>query len=90
MEQMMKLGKAVFESGHRRKDGTVMPIEINTRVIDFEGKRTILSIIRDITIRKRAKKELRDKEQFLRTVIETEPECITKKTTFLSSRPPYR
>ncbi|MBN1488144.1 MAG: PAS domain S-box protein [Anaerolineae bacterium] len=41
-----------FETVHRRKDGTVFPVEINSRLIEYDGKPTILSIARDITERK--------------------------------------
>lgn len=60
MEQLREHGQAVFESAHRRKDGAVMPVEINTRVIDFEGKKAMLGIIRDITKRKHAEIALRE------------------------------
>ncbi|MFO7753402.1 MAG: PAS domain S-box protein, partial [Desulfobacteraceae bacterium] len=30
-------GSSVFESAHRRKDGTVIPVEINSRKIEYEG-----------------------------------------------------
>jgi diguanylate cyclase (GGDEF)-like protein/PAS domain S-box-containing protein len=45
-------GGAIFESAHLRKDGTVMPVEINGRTIELDGKKVIFSIIRDISSRK--------------------------------------
>ncbi|MFO7930363.1 MAG: ATP-binding protein, partial [Desulfosalsimonas sp.] len=45
-------GINVFESAHRRKDGTVIPVEINSRKIEYVDKPRILSIARDITERK--------------------------------------
>jgi PAS domain S-box-containing protein len=47
-------GHGVVHSEHVRRDGTVMPVEINAKVIDYDGKKAIFSIIRDITERKRA------------------------------------
>ena len=44
----------------------VIPVEINSRVIDYEGSRAILSIIRDITERKQFEKRILD------TIIMTE------------------
>src|SRR5262245_48966886 len=38
-----------FESRHRRKDGTVFPVEIRVREFDQGGQRFALSLIRDIT-----------------------------------------
>ena len=48
----------LFETEHRRKDGTVFPVEINAHIITLQGKRMVLSMIRDITERKNAEKAL--------------------------------
>ncbi|MEG6584381.1 PAS domain S-box protein [Dendrosporobacter sp. 1207_IL3150] len=42
----------IFEKEHCRKDGTIFPVEINNRIINFQGKTACLSIIRDISQRK--------------------------------------
>jgi len=42
-----------FESQHRRKDGTVFPIEVTRSLVVFGGRRHAFSLIRDITERKR-------------------------------------
>jgi two-component system, sensor histidine kinase len=43
-----------FESRQFRKDGSLMQVEINASVIEFQGRVAILSINRDITERKKA------------------------------------
>ena len=72
LERMRELGHAVFESAHIRKDGTVMPVEINARLIDLQGKPMVFSVIRDITERKSAAEKiesaLREKEVLLKEV----------------------
>ncbi|HWS15891.1 MAG TPA: PAS domain S-box protein [Candidatus Methylomirabilis sp.] len=55
--ELRSRGHAVFESAHVRKDGTVMPVEVNSRVIRFEGRQVFLSSIRDITDRRKAGEE---------------------------------
>jgi len=57
IDSLMEYGHSVFESEHRKKDGTFMPIEVNARTIDFGGENVIFSIVRDITERKKAEKE---------------------------------
>ncbi len=57
IEQLQQQGHLIFESAHRRKDGTIMPVEINARIIDYDGRKAIFSIIRDITDRKLAEQE---------------------------------
>jgi PAS domain S-box-containing protein len=46
-------GNVHFETLHVRKDGTVFPVEVNASSAEFGGERLIMSIIRDITERKR-------------------------------------
>jgi PAS domain S-box-containing protein len=51
-------GGARFETEHRRKDGTILPVEVNTHVVTILGKKVILAVVRDITERKRAEEAL--------------------------------
>jgi two-component system sensor histidine kinase/response regulator len=51
-------GAYVCEGVHLAKDGTRIPVDINTRVIAYRGKPAILALARDITGRKRAELEL--------------------------------
>ena len=46
------VGRSSFETEQRRKDGSIVPVEINSTVILYRGKRCILAILRDITERK--------------------------------------
>ena len=52
-----------FETFHVRKDGTVFPVEVKANGGDFGGERLIMSIVRDITERKTAEKELLSSEE---------------------------
>jgi PAS domain S-box-containing protein len=54
MGTLKKEGVAIFESADRRKDGTVMPVEVNARYIEYKGHKLILSVVRDINERKLA------------------------------------
>ncbi len=62
MEQIEKNGMAVFETAHYRKDGSIMPVEISTQIIELQGKKVFLSVVRDITERKLAQDALRESE----------------------------
>jgi PAS domain S-box-containing protein len=55
--EIKEKGFAVFESVHRRKDGSLMPVEINCRITRVAGKTLGLSTVRDITERKRMETE---------------------------------
>jgi PAS domain S-box-containing protein len=51
--------QATFESRHRRKDGTVFPVEVRAQAFWEGGQRFFVTLARDITDRKRLDAELR-------------------------------
>jgi two-component system, LuxR family, sensor kinase FixL len=53
---------AFFESTHRRKDGTIFPVEVSLGTVELEGNEMILAMVRDITERKQAEESLRKAE----------------------------
>lgn len=54
---------AFFETVHSRKDQAVFPVEINCQGTIIGGKRVLLSIIRDISERKKAEEELKQAKE---------------------------
>jgi PAS domain S-box-containing protein len=53
--QALRAGRSiVLETIHKRKDGTVMPVEISTRGVEYGNTQVIQSFVRDITDRKLA------------------------------------
>ncbi len=63
-------GFNIFESAHRAKDGRIIPVEISSKSILYDNKPTILSIVRDITERKKIEEELRENEKLLKNAQE--------------------
>ena len=61
---------SVFESRHRRKDGTVFDVEVSTAGADIDGRCCVIAFSRDITERKEAERKLRQSEQHFRTLFE--------------------
>ena len=59
LRELWANGEMIFESEHRRKDGSVIPVEIFARVLMVEGRELILSVARDITERKQAETQVR-------------------------------
>lgn len=62
-QKVLSQGETVFTSAHRRKDRTSFPVETYSRVIDFKGEKSILSIVLDITERKHLEEILRETEE---------------------------
>ena len=50
---------------HRRKDGTLFPVEVNTSQFSYGGRCFLLKVARDITEQKRAEDALRRNEAYL-------------------------
>lgn len=71
---------ACFETRHRRKDGQIIEVEINSREIVLEGDTLLYNSARDISERKRAESSLRDLEKSHRELIEHAPIGILKTT----------
>jgi two-component system CheB/CheR fusion protein len=51
-------GGILFEAVHRRRDGSTFPVEVSSRGATMDETRTLMSVVRDITERKRAEAAL--------------------------------
>jgi PAS domain S-box-containing protein len=69
-------GTVVNTHWHRRKDGSVFPVEAHTTLVWYAGRRFLLNVVRDITDRLRAEEAVRQGERQLRDVIETMPAIV--------------
>jgi PAS domain S-box-containing protein len=59
-EKLFAEKHCLFESVHRAKDGSDIPVNINASLFDFQGQATVLCIARDITDRKLAEEALKE------------------------------
>jgi PAS domain S-box-containing protein len=66
--QVSKL--APFETRHRRKDGSVFPVEIVVTGIPYQGRAYVLAVVRDITERKRSEEARNSADRLYRHLTE--------------------
>jgi two-component system cell cycle sensor histidine kinase/response regulator CckA len=59
LKQAMEHNGLVYESIHRRKDGSLFPIEASTRVVQLDGEQYYWATVRDISDRKHAEEKIR-------------------------------
>ena len=85
-------GFYIFESAHICKDKSIIPIEVNSRFIEKDGKQMIININRDITMRKEIEDMLKKREAKYRAVIETSQDgflMVSKEGKILEANDTY-
>lgn len=68
--ELKKVKSWLFETRHRRKDGSIFPVEVSGRYIAFGAKEFYFAFVRDITERKRMEEKLRESEERFRSIVE--------------------
>jgi PAS domain S-box-containing protein len=76
LKKLDDIGYSTYETIHRKRDGSVFPIEISARRVDIEGVKYYHLISRDITERKNAENTLKESEERFRKIFEDSPFCM--------------
>jgi PAS domain S-box-containing protein len=71
MKQLVKEGYVFFEMEFIAKGGRKIPVELSSKIIDYNGMPAVLSIARDITERKQAELKIQENEQLYHNTIES-------------------
>jgi len=78
LKEMIQNLSGTYEAEHISKDGVKIPVEINYKVIEFNNEKAILKVVRDITERKKAEKELVIKNRISNAFINSDHETFYK------------
>lgn len=57
-----------FEATHRRKDGSTFQVEVSSQGTTMDGRRILLSLVRDITERKKAERKILESQAKYRSL----------------------
>jgi len=66
-----------FDTIHMRRDGTPFPCEASSRKVELDGESFLVSVIRDLSERRRAEAALREKEHLFTTVFHNSPVVVS-------------
>jgi len=68
VERLKKIGGLIYESVHRRKDGSELAVEVSINYVRTD-RPYLLVVVRNITERKRVEEQLKNNEQRLRLAL---------------------
>ena len=57
LSALYESGRVLLETRYVTKDGRVIPVEVSSHMVELDGRRTVLSVARDISARKRIERE---------------------------------
>ncbi len=69
-EKLKRVGSATLVSTHQKKDGTLFPVEIRVKHLECDGTEFHCAFVRDITERQKAEKQLVEKEERFRRILD--------------------
>ncbi|MBL0278306.1 MAG: PAS domain S-box protein [Anaeromyxobacter sp.] len=58
---------------HRRRDGSLFPVEVIASVVEWDGRPAVVQVVRDVTERVRAEEALRESKSLVEAVLENVP-----------------
>lgn len=85
----LREGGVMLEAWGKRKDGTIFPTEVSTRLVTLGDEQLVVACVRDITAHRRAEDRLREAEARYRTLVEQIPAVVYVDATDESSSALY-
>ncbi|HGJ65296.1 TPA: PAS domain S-box protein, partial [bacterium] len=76
MRIIEKNGEASFRVWHYKKDGSIIPMDIYVKMVEWKNQKAIMSIGTDVSDKLQAENALRESEERYRRIVETTREGI--------------
>lgn len=76
--QLMEQGSVTIETWHRRRDGSLFPVEMQGALFEYQGQMMNVAFVRDITDRKRMEDAVAAREREFRSLAENSPDTIAR------------
>ncbi len=70
LQELKESGHSIFEVINVHKDGSLLPLEVNARLIEVGGKILVLGVARNIAERRLANEELKKERDFTSAVLD--------------------
>ena len=71
VNELRQKGHLISEGVHKRKNGTTIPVEVNVSYVVQDTREYMVAVVRDITGRKRAEKEIAEQAAMVRQIMDT-------------------
>jgi diguanylate cyclase (GGDEF)-like protein/PAS domain S-box-containing protein len=66
----------LFHTVHRRKDGTLYPVEIHVQLVEHGGEKVYVALVMDLTERRAMEHELWERERILSAIMDSAHDAI--------------
>jgi PAS domain S-box-containing protein len=77
MERLLRDGEVLdWETNMRLNDGRLLRMRVSSRILTLKGEECILSVLRDVTEKRRAQEQVRVQQNLLQTVFENMAEGV--------------
>ncbi|MDD5335132.1 MAG: EAL domain-containing protein [Rhodoferax sp.] len=76
--QLLARGSVTINTRHRRRDGSLFPVEMQGSLFEYQGQMMNVAFVRDITERKRLEDQLAAREREFRSLAENSPDTIAR------------
>ena len=74
--ELVDAGTFFYERQHRRKDGTLIPVEIYSNLLEYEDRQYAIAFVQNISERKQMEQAIKDNEDHLKDLVSNVPGVV--------------